>query len=340
MLKQHQLVALLLIAAGCASQVGAGGDPALGAEGDRTAAPPLELELELAKPPRGYLLETGTNWIEPGDDVRLCEVVALPGSPSDTFYVSRIEAALSAEGDELIVHAARLGSETESLMEPGSAVPCTRAGEAFGEDLSDVLATQEHYTDELFPDGTGKVFRGGQKLALETHFLNETAEPLLGRAKLSLHLTDAERVQRIARTASFANFTIFTPPGGQSVHVGECAVREEVVIGELVRRTQRYATSFKVWFAGGARDGELVWDSQHRRDSRYEPPAPLLLMPGEGFRFECAYLNPTDRELRYGVGSADETCMLQAQYWSPAQSEPAPEGCLLFDVDSDGVARR
>jgi hypothetical protein len=121
-------------------------------------------------------------------------------------------------------------------------------------------------------------------------------------------------------------------------------VREEMIVSELVRRTQRFGTNFKVWFAGGPRDGELAWESADRRDNRFEPSETLHLMPGEGFRFECSYYNSSVRELRYGVSASDETCMLQAKYSVPDDldggDEDTAEGCLLFDVDSDGVARK
>jgi hypothetical protein len=333
---------LLLVAAACATQTGTE-QPVVREKSGAGA-------LELSQPEHGFQVETPAALIDPGDDVRMCEVVVLPGTPADTYYVPRIEALLGAQGEELVVHAARPGSETESIMEPDANVPCTRAGEAFGEELSEVLATQDRYTDERFPAGTGKIFHGGQKLAIEVHYVNESNEQVPARAKLSLHTATAERVQRLAHSANFANLTIYTPPGGKSSHVGECVVREEMLVNELARRTQRYGTSFKVWFAGGPRDGELAWDSQDRRDNRFEPSEAFHLMPGEGFRFECSYVNGSSRELRYGVSASDETCMLQAKYFVPAvfsdgveAAEPdedeLPEGCLLFDVDPDGIAR-
>jgi hypothetical protein len=161
----------------------------------------------------------------------------------------------------------------------------------------------------------------------------------------------------LVRTASFENFTIYTPPNGHSSHVGECRVRQEMVVSDLVRRTQRYGTSFKVWrvtanqdqdagqqdAASEPRGDELIWDSAERKDSRTSFSTPLHLLPGDGFRFQCDYENPTDHELRYGVSAADETCTLEAIFW-PARPDTetqagVSEDCLLSNVDSDGVAR-
>ena len=95
-----------------------------------------------------------------------------------------------------------------------------------------------------------------------------------------------------------------------------------------------------MWGAGGAHDGELLWQSDSRTQNRLDLAEPLHLQPGDGFRFQCDYVNSTDRELRYGVSADDETCALEVMYWLTDEAqEPLAEDCLLFSVDSDGVAR-
>ncbi len=331
------LAALALVVAlteGCGVQTGSELSTARG-----TAAENAETLL-LSAPEHGFQVATAGLTIEPGDDIRICEVVALPGRATDTFYVNRIETALSAHGEELIVSAARPDSVTAAIMDVGANVPCTRAGEAFGEELIDVVATQDSYHDERFPAGVGKMFQGGQKLAVEYHYVNDTNEPVPAKAKISFHLALAASIQHLARTANFANFTIYTPPGGQSSHLGECLVRQEMLVSSLSRRTQHFSTGFKVWRVGGERAPELLWQSDERGDSRYELlDKPIRLLAGEGFRFQCDFRNTTDRELRYGVSAGDETCMLNATFWPADATSTGNEGCLLFSVGADGVAR-
>jgi hypothetical protein len=295
---------------------------------------------ELTAPHNGFQVESPGVWIEPGDDVRMCEVIVLPGDETDVYHVNRIQSLLSARSEDLIVHAADAGSDTANAMDRGASLPCTRAGEAFGEDLSDVLRSRARYADERFPRGTGKVLRGGQKLAIEYHVVNDLKDPMLAKAKLAFHVVEPEQVQHKVHTASFENFTIYTPPRGASSHVGECRVKQELFVNDLVRRTQLYGTTFKVWRAGGDHDGELIWQSDSRSQNRIDMAQPLHLQPGDGFRFQCDYANPSARELRYGVSAADETCALEVMYWLTDESqEPLAEDCLLFSVDSDGVAR-
>lgn len=319
---------------GCASQA----DPGY-AEGPNVAG--AHAQLELAAPPNGFQLQTAGTLIEPGDDVRWCEALRLPGRPEDIYYVDRVEAALTPGARDLIVSQARAGSETENLMEVGMPVPCTRAGEAFGEDLVEVISTQRAREDVRLPEGTGYVFRGGQKIALDYLYVNGAQEPALAQIKLNFHAVDAARVQRVASTARFDNLTIYTPPRGRSSHLAECSFNQEVWIGDLVRRTQQRGTSFRVWVSGGERDGELIWHSDGPHQPRVELAQPLRLEPGAGLRFECDYLNTSDRELRFGVNASDETCALEALYWPvDDQVEAAPQDCLLFEVGPDGVARK
>ena len=331
-LRGTALVAALL-AVGCATQA----SPEYGSSG--TSA--VSATLNLAPPARGFQLETLGTMIEPGDDIRWCEAMRLPGGPEDVYYVDRIESARTAHGEDLIVSAAPLGGDAEAIMDPGSRVPCTRAGEAFGLELVEVTSTQRAYHDVRYPDGVGQVFYGGQKVAIDYHYVNETDEPVPAKVKVNFHTANSARVQRVARTAGFNNLTIYTPPGGRSSHLAECNVSQDVFVNELVRRTQQRGTAFTVWFAGGERDGQLLWHSAGPNDTRLAIAEPIDLAPGEGFRFQCDYVNPTDLELRFGVNASDEMCTLNATYWLADEREgAAPEGCLLLEVGADGVARK
>lgn len=328
------LLSALLVGIGCASEAG----PTFA---NASAAAGVAAQLDLQPPARGFQVETLGMMIEPGEDIRWCEAVQLPGDARMRYAVDRIEAAMTAHGQDLIVSAAPPNSETGSVMDVGSRVPCTRAGEAFGEDLVEVTSTQHGYHDQRYPTGVGHVFYGGQKIAIDYHYLNSGEEPVPAKVKLNFHTVDGSLVQHIARTAAFNNLTIYTPPGGRSSHLAECTVNRGLEVGELVRRTQSRGTGFSVWLSGGERDGQLVWYSPDPSATRVAFAEPLQLGPGEGFRFQCDYRNTTALELRYGVNATDEMCTLNATYWlDDDQAAAEPQGCLLLEVGPDGVARK
>lgn len=324
-------LAVAAVAAGCATRAAPEGPESVGE---------VEAALELAPPDRGFQLETLGVTVDAGDDIRWCEVLQVPGTPGTAFVVDRLETALGGHGLDLVLTAATPGSPTEAILDAGARVPCLRAGEAFGEDLRTITSTQHHYHDQRYPDGVGQRFEGGQKLVLEYHYENASSEPVVARAKINFHLASPEGIRHHAHTATFDNLTIYTPPLGQSSHLAECAVTEPLLVGELVRRTRSWGTHFRVWIRGGERDGELVWHSSDHRDTNLELDEPIVLGPGEGFRFQCSYFNGSPDELRFGTGAADEVCTLQAIYWSqdPMRS-PSQQECLLLGVDDDGVAR-
>jgi hypothetical protein len=328
------LISAALVAIGCATEAGpnfAGAEPEAG----------VAAQLDLQAPARGFQVETLGMMIEPGEDIRWCEALQLPGGPQTRYAVDRIEAAMTAHGQDLILSAAPRGSETESVMDIGSRVPCTRAGEAFGDELVEITSTQHAYHDQRYPAGVGHVFYGGQKIAIDYHYLNVGQDPIPAKVKLNFHVVPDAQVQHIARTAGFNNLTIYTPPGGRSSHLAECSVTRPVLIGELVRRTQSRGTGFSVWYSGGERDGQPVWYSPDPNASRVAFAEPLQLAAGEGFRFECDYRNTTGVELRYGVNATDEMCTLNATYWlEDEQTVADTQGCLLLEVGPDGVARK
>ena len=201
------LVTAILLAAGCATQAG---QPYAGAEG----AEVVDVELELDAPEYGFQVETLGTLIEPGEDIRWCEALRLPGGPNDAYPIDRIEAAMAVHGQDLIVSAAPVGSETAAIMDVGSRVPCTRAGEAFGEELSELTSTQQPYHEQRFASGVGKLLYGGQRIAIDYHFVNDSSEPVPAKVKLNFHVARGTAVQHLARTAGFQNLTIYTPPGG------------------------------------------------------------------------------------------------------------------------------
>jgi hypothetical protein len=262
------LLSLVIPLAACAAEAGS-----MPSQADRLAGRDIELSLDV--PEQGFQVSTVGRFIEPGDELRTCEVVQLPGTADDTFYVGRIEAAMTDRGQDLIVSAALPQSHTEAIMDVGANVPCTRSGEAFGEELVEVLSMQEPYLEQRFPSGVGRVLHGGQKLAIDAHFVNPTDEPAPALVKVSFHTLPANAIQHVAHTATFENLTIYTPPGGSSSHLAECLVGQDVLVSELVRRTQQRGTDFTVWLAGGERDGQLLWHSKSIADPRVQLESPL-----------------------------------------------------------------
>ncbi len=317
---------------------GAGAEaPDAGAAGSAECAdPPC-----LAPPAEGFQIRSmGTN-IPPGDDREYCEVARLPGSPSDTYYVNRLELGLTPGSHHLIVTAIEPGSATEAGAQVGEVRPCSPfGGQVFGEQQSPVIGIQHKYYDERYPEGVGREYHGGQLIVFDLHMLNASEKQVRARAAINFYTIDAARVQRKARAFAFINYTINTPAGQKRDFLGECRFDHDLVVQKLVRHTHQWGTDYKVWYAGGDKDGQMIFASPDYETTDHTFESPVLMKSGSGFRFQCSYQNTTDHALAFGFLATDEMCILGG-IWFVA--DPADrvggQSCVLMSTDPDGISR-
>ena len=302
-------------------------DEAAGATGD----PPPECDdvLCLAPPERGFQVRSVGATIESGQDVEYCEVVQLPGDPSEVYYVNRFESEMTESSHHLIVAAMQTGSATEQNAAPGDRIACFQTT-AFGEDLDPVTGSQVPYHEESFPEGVGRTYRGGQLLVFDYHYFNTTSAPLQARAAVNFHTVDASQVQKIARSFGFYNFGISTPPGEEASFTTECEVNADILVHKLTRHTHKWGTDFTVWYRGGAHDGEEVFTSSNYEDVDFVFPEPVLVQSGEGFRFECSYKNTEPHTLEFGVKATDEMCILFGTWWEAGDAAAPSQSCAKY----------
>jgi hypothetical protein len=315
-----------------------------GCGSDESVAPAPEGEyLGLEQPADGFQVRNQGSTVEPGADVEFCEVGQLPGDPSQTYYVRVSEFGNAPFSHHLIVSAAEPGSPVDQKLREyavGEQVPCLSAEFVFGnEGMFWVGGTQQPYTLLAYPPGVGREYRGGQRIVFDYHYFNTSDQPIEARSAFNFHLGKAEDVEFLARRSDFNNYTIDTPAKGTGKFTGECAFKQDVMIGGLTRHTHRWGTDYSVWFEGGARHGEKIWTSTDwQHETNYRFPEPLLMKKGEGFRFECNYANTEDRRLRFGTSATDEMCILFGMVWNAGTERDLPsQNCAITWVDSEGV---
>jgi hypothetical protein len=306
--------------------------------------PTSEKYLGLEQPEDGFQIRNLGRDIGPGEDVEYCEVGELPGDPSETYYVNRIEFANGNASHHLILEAAAAGTDAaQNLADAkiGDQVACISASGAFGDGFENVGGIQRPYGETAFPEGVGRVYHGGQRVVFDFHYYNTTTETIEARSAVNFHLTDEASIQHIARPFGFYNWTIDTPANSQASFTGECKFKEDVTISSLVRHTHRWGTDYEVWFAGGERDGEHIWTSHDFQEETSFPfEAPFVMKAGEGFRFRCDYDNTEDYALRFGVNATDEMCILFGLIWEAEDGQTLEsQDCRITQIGDDGVAR-
>jgi hypothetical protein len=285
----------------------------------------------LAPPEQGFQMRSVGTSIEPGEDVEFCEVVQLPGTADDVYYVNRFESEMTLGSHHLIVSAIEPGTDTDANAEVGDRVPCFGPASAWGGDLLDVTGQQVRYHDESFPAGVGRIFNGGQKVIFNYHYFNATDFPIDARAAVNFFTTDEANVQKIAESYAAYFVGIDIDPGETASYTIECNMTADVLVHKLTRHTHRWGTDFPVEFSGGERDGELIYTSPSYEDPDHIFEEPLLVREGEGFRFTCNYDNtePDAHHLSFGEKTTDEMCILFAIIYSPEGREVNPDqGCF------------
>jgi hypothetical protein len=321
------LQAVLVAAAGCAG--GASHDELESADASSPRGAAAHDALELARPNDGVQLATRGREIPAGADQEWCEVIALPGDSARTYFVGRTELAMTPFSHHIIVSMAPPDSDSLDDVELGSPERCLGAHE-YGTDLTTLAGSALPYTEMRLPDGIGFALRGGQRLLFDYHALNVSDQPIRAAHKLNLHFVDM--IKKPARTFGFYNQYVDIPAHTSRAFADQCTVKDDLLVWHLTRHTHRYGTRFRVWWVGGEHDGELLWTSDDWEtdiDYRFDPP--VTLAAGTGFRWECAYDNPTDDALVFGPRATDEMCILFGAFAAVGDdSDVGPQSCYLF----------
>lgn len=292
-------------------------------------------ELCLAAPLNGFQMESVGDVIEPGQDIEYCEVVQIPGNADQEYWVNRFEVAMTKFSHHLIVAAVIPGSETDLNAQVGDKIPCSGVS-AFGEDLMPGTGSQQPYNEEVFPEGVGRQYFGGQKLIFDYHYYNTSSEPVQARGKVNFHTTTKESVERISWPFGMLNLGFNVAPGSKLKTTAECRFNSNAYVWKLTRHTHRWGQDFDVWYAGGERDGEHLFNSPHYEDIDHVFEEPLFVPKGEGFRFSCEFTNTETYPLKFGVKATDEMCILFGDWYVENVGEGwADQGCWVFEPENE-----
>lgn len=324
---------LAMTVVACGGESSTPSDAAGGADAGPPDAGACTEEPCLAPPAMGFQIRSVGTTIQPGEDVEYCEVLVLPGTPDDTYYVHGFDVAMTGGSHHLIVSAIVPGSATDMNTTVGDRVECVGAQNlGDGDDFEPVTGSQHPTNSERYPSGVGRIYHGGQKVVFDYHYFNTTDGPLSARAAVNFLTTDPANITNLARTFGFFHLGISTPPGQQAAFEGECTFNQDVVMYKLTRHTHQWGRDFNVWYAGGPNDGQLIFTSpDYETDTDFIFDTPVTIPTGQGFRFECNYDNTTDQTLVFGTEATDEMCILFGTWYTPTAGGTAmDQDCVVF----------
>lgn len=205
------------------------------------------------------------------------------------------------------------GSADCSAFTPGFAPgdPRLGFGYVFGQ------STQSQSETQSFGDGAAFVVPPRSKLYVRYHILNTSnvATDIVVTAKLLLSVPDDVKVRLTVGGALLELLAL--PPRSKSRFYSECTFPEPPEFRGyfFVPHYHRLGTSMWLELIGGPRDGEVVWNKSgpigDAAGSRLVPPVDFA--GATGFRFGCAFDNPTSETVVGGAPAENEMCVFHMQ---------------------------
>jgi hypothetical protein len=277
---------------------------------DKGVKPAEDASANLASP---LTVSISIPQVAPGYEGTKCQKVRLGNS--NALKIGQIRNKLSSASHHLVVSAVTDAAETES--DPFDCSPFRAV--LIGAPLT---VTQKHDDTIPMPDGVGFPLVADQLMHLEMHFINTGTEPVDVEATSELFPRadpDVEEASFIiigsldikipAKTAMDLPWSFVTLPE-------EFA---DVNFFGATGHTHRFGTATRLQIAGPAgADPKTIYDPPNFTWTEAELKlfAPYEHVPaGGGFRFQCAWDNPTDSMITYGESALQEMCFFWTYYY-------------------------
>jgi hypothetical protein len=167
-----------------------------------------------------------------------------------------------------------------------------------------------------FPAGVALELPANAAVDLNSHYVNTGTASITGEAYANFHTVDRSSVVHVARTLNLSNTTITLPPGQRKTINKTFTFDERRTIVMLTSHMHKLGEKFVIRIAGGARNGEIVYEAtdwSHPLTQSFEPP--LVLEPGQGLISEVTYNNTTTRTVNFGLTSEDEMGIIFGYYY-------------------------
>lgn len=303
-----------------------GGAPETGAVPGAPCLPPQQYvpSNPPRKPKGGYQIFFDGPVLQPGEEQEGCYWIPQPNKT--TFYSSRWEFVLNPGTHHFAVFNNRDDVPSPPLKQWllndfGCAQEAT-----YGATIS--AATQSPYFVDDYPTGVARALPAGKFLGLNAHYHNGFDVPIRMRVWVNIYPYKGTP-QHVAQTLTSldATYSIDVPPFTQKVQHGRFVNASGVPMSFIQLSGHMHKRGLR--FTARSSAGAVLYDSfdwAHALASVFDPP--FVLQPSEWIDYECledngvtrplkldAFGNPTD--LRFGVTTDDEMCVLPASYYTP-----------------------
>jgi len=259
-----------------------------------TAACPGPRDVELAPPASGFQLATDSFAVARGTEVQRCYFLRVPGSGTDPIWISHIVAAVNAGSHHMNVFRVRtivnLDGEDGAVVDGGE---CWKSGN--WADWPLVMNSQEggDVVDWTLPAGVAHKFTPGEKLMLQSHFVNAQTQQTPGRGKaiVNFEQTTVANLQELG-TVFATDQNIRICPGDSGVTFAQTCrfARQPVTIIAANGHFHSRGTRFEI-FSSDAQNqpGAQFYTSTQWADPPFVRDIGVPVAQGGGVFFRCTY---------------------------------------------------
>lgn len=311
--------ALALVLAACT-------DSGLPTDGDGGLPPPDLAGADLAPDPTTRTsLTIGPIPLNPAQERTVCSRFRL--GAAGAIDVVRIAARLQPGSHHLILYKSTATTERRDLYD------CQPLDISKGDVPLFIAETEDNNTLPL-PPGVAFHLAADQMVRIEAHYINATPKPITGQGTIDLFVGPPATYQPadIMFCGSVAPlYATGVPPGKSTLPAAFYRPPDGIKVFGLTTHQHKRGTLMTVDRSTSSAPGENLTMGQPYDNPPFRiwtDPNLLTFGPGEGFRWQCSYDNPTSKTYYFGQSAEDnEMCFLWAYYY-PSVGHFITQECL------------
>ena len=285
----------------------------------------------LRRPRHGLQVRLSPITVAPDSEREVCQLVTLRNRKA--MDASEIAIAMPSGATYTSHHFAMFLYEGENPAGipsgPFDRVGCAGVGDQI---VSPILAFVQRPRQTLrFPPGVAVALGPHQRLLLNEHYLNGSAEPVTIDVAVNFRAARKGTVRHQARSFQLGTFDIDVPPSQTGSASAGWVTPFPMNVVWLSTHSHKHTKSVDVDLVRQGVVGPQVLETYVYSEPTVNLyPTPLRLEAGDGFHWTCNYLNDTTRTLTFGVTSNDEMCFTVGFFYPDDDAAPLPPvaGCF------------
>lgn len=316
---QAASIALVCLLAACTSTAKHSGDSA-------TSQGPSSPDAEHSTfPDITFTMETS---VDPGSEIQECQLVQMPSDRGE-IAVPAAESHFTPGSHHFLAFRTNLTSMPDG---GGNIVDCTNTtAESASFVTGSYFEAQQPDMKHELPAGVAHLFKPGEVIVMQTHYLNASTDMIQPKITFTLHTMDPAKVEHEAGTILFSNFGLQVPPLSKVTQARTCPVStmEDMHVSLLWSHMHKRGVHFVATTDDPSVEGPLYetddWSEPQPRIFPIDPPT--TIHAGSHITFACDFDNPTTSAFAFGPSAdTNEMCILHGMYWP--RVDPVTEFCL------------